>query len=428
MVKTVMKKLQLSILAAMFTLYGCSGSDSAAPAGTETGVLLDSPVINIGYRTETREGVTNSLGEYDYIAGETVTFFIGDLELPSVTATGVVTPLELAGSDDTSDSTVVNIIRLLQTLDADGDPDNGITIADAAITSASQVDFSLSVTDFESSSAVTNLVSSSGSVNTSLISENEAIAHFEDTLVTTDVEFVANANITGIWTTDLTDNDFLAFVFFADGTYVHMEIDEDAPIDEPGEISGMEWGTYTRDSETGELTVTQTFDNNGDTGLTDATNGLTTLFAQVSGDVLTLQFDDNLNGTIEQGESLDFARSASDGLPGVWSTDLTDNDFLALVFFADGTYVHMEIDVEAPIDEPGEPSGMEWGTYTIDSVTGELSVTQTFDNNGDTGLTDAANGLTTLFAQVSGDVLTLQFDDNQNGTIDQDESIDLERQ
>ncbi|KZY86799.1 hypothetical protein A3742_27785 [Oleiphilus sp. HI0071] len=70
----------------------------------------------------------------------------------------------------------------------------------------------------------------------------------------------------------------------------------------------MEWGTYTRNNSTGELTVTQIFDGNGDTGLTDAANGLTTLFAQVSGDVLTLQFDDNLNGTIEDGESLDFQR------------------------------------------------------------------------------------------------------------------------
>ncbi|WP_197466590.1 hypothetical protein, partial [Oleiphilus sp. HI0080] len=191
--------------------------------------------------------------------------------------------------------------------------------------------------------------------------------------------------------------------------------------------SGMEWGTYTRNNSTGELTVTQTFDGNGDTGLTDAVNGLTTLFAQVSGDVLTLQFDDNLNGTIEEDESLEFSRSASNNLLGVWTTDLTDNDLLAFVFFADGTYVHLEVDEEAPIDVSGEPSGMEWGTYTRNNSTGELTVTQIFDGNGDTGLTDAANGLTTLFAQVSGDVLTLQFDDNLNGTIEDGESLDFQR-
>ena len=406
-------------------LVACGGGSSSS-SNTKTGVFLDSPVINIGYRTETLEGVTNSLGEYNYIEGETVTFFIGGLELPPVTAAGTVTPLDLAGSDDTSDSTVVNIIRLLQSLDEDGNPDNGITITAAAKSVATQVDFELSIIDFASSSAVTTLVANSGSTNTVLISQYDAIAHFEDTLVDAGESFVANSNITGIWTTALTDNELLAFVFFADGTYVHMEVDEVAPFDAVGEQSGMEWGTYTRNNTTGELTVTQTFDGNGTTGLTDYV-GQTNLFAQVSGDVLTLQFDDNQNGTIDAGESLEFSRSASSNLLGVWTTALTDNELLAFVFFADGTYVHMEVDEVAPFDAVGEQSGMEWGTYTRNNTTGELTVTQTFDGNGTTGLTDYV-GQTNLFAQVSGDVLTLQFDDNQNGTIDAGESLEFQRQ
>lgn len=285
-----------------------SGGDSSSSTNAKTGVFLDSAVANIGYRTETLAGVTNSAGEYDYIEGETVTFFIGNLELPPVTATGTVTPLDLAASNDTSDSTVVNIIRLLQSLDEDGDPTNGITITDAAKNVATQVDFGLSIAEFESSSAVTTLVANAEALNTVLISENDAIAHFEDTLVDEGEDFVANSNITGIWTTTLTNNELLAFVFFADGTYVHLEVDEVAPTDTGFEPSGMEWGTYTRDNATGQLTVTQTFDGNGDTGLTDAANGLTTLFAQVSGDVLTLQFDDDLSGIIDAGESLEFQR------------------------------------------------------------------------------------------------------------------------
>ncbi len=404
---------------------GSSSSSNNSSTNTQTGVFLDSAVVNIGYRTETLEGVTNSDGKYDYIEGETVTFFIGELEFPPVSAKGTVTPLDLAGSDNTSDSTVVNMIRLLQSLDEDGNPDNGITITDTAKNVATQVNFELSINDFESSIAVTTLVANAGSTNTVIISQNDAIAHFEDTLVDVGENFVANSNISGIWTTSLTDNDLLAFVFFADGTYVHLEVDEETPIDVSGETSGMEWGTYSRNIETGLLTVTQIFDGNGDTGLTDYV-GQTTLFAQVSGDVLTLQFDDNQNGTIDAGESLDFQREASSNLLGVWTTSLTDNDLLAFVFFADGTYVHLEVDEEAPIDVSGETSGMEWGTYSRNSETGLLTVTQIFDGNGDTGLTDFV-GQTTLFAQVSGDVLTLQFDDNQNGTIDAGESLDFQR-
>lgn len=371
--------------------------------------------------------MTNNLGEYEFLEGETVTFFIGELELPSVNAASTVTPLDMANSQDTSDTTVVNIIRLLQTLDEDGDPDNGITITETATTSATQVDFNLSEIDFESSTAVTSLVSSSGSTNTTLISANDAIANFEDTLVDEGEDFIANSNITGVWTTDITDNDFLAFIFFDDGTYVHMEIDEEAPFDEMGEMSGMERGTFSRDNTTGQLTITQTFDNNGDTGLNDAADELTTVFAQVSGDTLTLQFDDNQNGTIEEDESLELSRSASSDLFGVWTTDITDNDFLAFVFFDDGTYVHMEIDEEEPFDETGEMSGMERGTFSRDDTTGQLTITQTFDNNGDTGLNDAVNGSTNLFAQVSSDTLTLQFDDNLNGTIDEGESLEFQR-
>jgi hypothetical protein len=182
---TVMKN-SILIVGLCAGLIACGGGSSSSndndSNNTQTGVFLDSPVANIGYRTETLEGVTNSLGEYDYVEGETVTFFIGDLELPSVTAAGTVTPLDLARSDDTSNSTVVNIIRLLQTLDEDGNPDNGITITETAKSAATQVDFELSITDFELSSAVTILVANSGSSNVVLIPQNDAKIHFEDTL------------------------------------------------------------------------------------------------------------------------------------------------------------------------------------------------------------------------------------------------------
>ena len=87
---------QLIITSLLLPLFACSGgSSSPTTATTETGVFLDSPVINIGYKTETLSGVTGPNGEYDYLPGETVTFFIGDLELPPTLAIGTVTPLDL---------------------------------------------------------------------------------------------------------------------------------------------------------------------------------------------------------------------------------------------------------------------------------------------------------------------------------------------
>jgi hypothetical protein len=394
---STMMKNSILILGLCAGLVACGGGSSSSSnndsTNTQTGVFLDSSVVNIGYRTETLEGVTNSLGEYDYVEGETVTFFIGDLELPPVTAAGTVTPLDLAGSDDTSNSTVVNIIRLLQTLDEDGNPDNGITITETAKSAATQVDFELSITDFESSSAVTNLVANSGSSSTVLVPQSEATAHFEDTLVDEGVDFVANSNIAGIWTTSLTENDLLAFVFFDDGTYAHLEVD----TDDSEEISGMEWGTYSKDSGTGQLTVTQTFDGNGDTGLTDAANGLTTLFAQVSGDVLALQFDDNLNGTIETDESLDFQRQFS----------ALENDFSFDAGTLAGVY-----------EVTGAAGGDFTGThqYTFNE-NGSVDIVYE-DGTADTESWSVNSGGQLVFSGTIADVFTLTSGSQSSGNMD----------
>jgi len=142
------------------------------------GVFLDSPVINIGYRTETLEGVTNAQGTYPYIPGESVTFFIGNLVFPTVTAKGTVTPLDLVGTTDINNPEVINMIRLLQTLDDNGNPDDGLTISDSAATIATQVDFSLSELSFENSTAVKDLIDSAGN-SSNLVATAAAKAHFQ---------------------------------------------------------------------------------------------------------------------------------------------------------------------------------------------------------------------------------------------------------
>ncbi len=146
------------------------------------GVLVDAFVAGIGYRTESRTGVTNERGEFDYLPGETVTFFIGDLVFPSAPAKGIVTPLDMAQTLNPAAPVVLNIARLLQSLDTDGNPNNGITISPIASQSAAPVDFNLSIAQFAALPAVTNLVANSGSVNTTVVSVQEALAHLRDTL------------------------------------------------------------------------------------------------------------------------------------------------------------------------------------------------------------------------------------------------------
>jgi hypothetical protein len=109
-----------------------------------TGVYIDSFVGNISYLTETQSGRTNEEGEFLYITGEMITFSIGGLELPPTLAKAVITPLDIAGSITILDDTVLNIARLMLSLDVDGNPDNGILIDEQAHIQAAAESFSFS--------------------------------------------------------------------------------------------------------------------------------------------------------------------------------------------------------------------------------------------------------------------------------------------
>ena len=171
-------------------LVGCGGSSSSSDSGSGndqddvlTGRFIDSPVEGLSYRTATQNGITNSNGEFSYLAGETVVFGLGDLEFPAVTAAQILTPLEMAGATDINDTGVVNIARLLQSLDKDCDPNNGITISGEALLATAGLSLDFEATNFDSD--VANLVANAGQDDSScmvLIDASQAIAHLQSTL------------------------------------------------------------------------------------------------------------------------------------------------------------------------------------------------------------------------------------------------------
>jgi len=160
---------------------GGGGSDTAVKSETLLkGTFVDSPVENLNYRTSSQTGSTDSAGQFTYKEGETITFSIGGIDLPSVVAKLYVTPLDLVGAN-IDNLSVINISRLLQSLDLDGDSSNGIEIGDEAHVSAqsiNDVDFS----DLNFDSLVINLVANSGSTTTILVSATIAIDHLQLTL------------------------------------------------------------------------------------------------------------------------------------------------------------------------------------------------------------------------------------------------------
>lgn len=167
-----------------FLLAGCGGSGGGnSNQAVLTGQFVDSPVSGLKYQTASQSGTTNEKGEFRYIAGENVTFSVGNVVFSAVASNTVITPLDLANTSDIKDQRVGNILVFLQSLDADGDPSNGITIpADAMAKAKAAINFNVPPQEFATNPNVLNLIGDSASVPKRLVALEAAVAHFQETL------------------------------------------------------------------------------------------------------------------------------------------------------------------------------------------------------------------------------------------------------
>jgi hypothetical protein len=181
-------------LAVMLTACGSSGGSDTEQkttttpvvisppisVATYTGQFLDSAVSGLNYKTTTQSGQTNELGEFTFQMDEMITFSIGSIELPNTVARLYLTPLEIYQTTNINQVEVVNLLRLLQSLDLDGDASNGIEITEVVHQLATDLTIDFSANDFELQ--VSELIEQSGSANQEIISPEAAIAHFQQTL------------------------------------------------------------------------------------------------------------------------------------------------------------------------------------------------------------------------------------------------------
>lgn len=167
-----MKKITVALMISIWFLAGCgggggggsssgvstssstsSGSDTASSQGfsntvvygsytppapgasssPQVGVFVDAPVAGLEYSTAPtgHSGTTNINGEFIYDTGDTVTFKIGKLILGAASGGAQVTPLNIVGTNDVNNAKVVSILRTLQSIDQDGNPNNGIQISNS---------------------------------------------------------------------------------------------------------------------------------------------------------------------------------------------------------------------------------------------------------------------------------------------------------
>lgn len=353
-----------------------------------TGVFLDAAVENIKFETASQSGQTNQAGEFQYLAGESVTFSLGALIFPSTTAAAVITPIDILAASAVTDDAVVNMVRLLLSLDLDGDASNGIQLSDAAANVATDhIDFFVSSAEFATNDAVLSLIQNGGQNHSvmELVGAEEALAHFETTLQEQGIVLprLVGAYRETVRADDEDTSEEVLFVFRDDNVYYFMEINN--------QLSGndFEFGAFSYQLK--RLKVNALLDANNDLGL----NGIE--------DGIHLELTDNGFELIPDDVSAPYVfekvGASGQGLVGAWL--LQHEDEVVFVFSDDGFFFAMQ-----PMDEQGGV-GMEYGTYQYDPVSGLIDFTVILNSSGDTLTAGGAPDT----AVVEGDTMTFTVPD-----------------
>ncbi len=147
--KRVLVVLLLSFI--VIGIIGCGGGEptkfnvNIKEKGSNVGVLLDSKVIGAYYETNSEiTGKTNQDGEYYYEDGDIINFYVGNIKLGQAKGSQLTTVFDF---DDPA-----KVAVLLQSLDLDGNPNNGIDISEEDFEKMRHSTFTLNEVDPDSSS------------------------------------------------------------------------------------------------------------------------------------------------------------------------------------------------------------------------------------------------------------------------------------
>jgi len=168
----------LFMIVTLLTACCCDDDETSTPksgVSVQTGHFVDSPVQGLSYETESQKGVTDVNGSFFFMEGETITFSISPTEEQyqgekvvlgqSVPAKSQMSPVDLVPSasaqkDPIKNRAVTNISRLLQSLDQDGNTENGIFLSDTIRNEIAgrPIFFDISTTDFSTDTEITALM------------------------------------------------------------------------------------------------------------------------------------------------------------------------------------------------------------------------------------------------------------------------------
>ncbi len=250
----------LLLFAAVF-LTACGGGSNSSSGTTLTGQFVDSPVSGLRYTTASTSGFTAADGTFSYKAGETVQFLVGDILIGSASGKSIVTPVDLVtGAVDETNPQVTNIVRFLQTIDADGNPANGIDITTVANNAGNgqSMDFTLAQGVFDADGNIQTLIANMTTANGTgrpLISIADAQNNFRLALLgllAGDYQGTFSGDDTGTWTATINSAGVLT------GTVASNSI---GTVNASGNINSS--GQATMSGTVGSTVFSGTFSNTG---------------------------------------------------------------------------------------------------------------------------------------------------------------------
>ena len=123
----ISKLASVVLIAGSFALIGCSndtdngGSDNYISSNVGSGYYVDNAVAGVDYVCGNQGGITGSDGKFTFEVGKDCTFSLADIMLRKVNAENLVNNTKIVENN-------ITVATLLQSIDADGDLNNGIQI------------------------------------------------------------------------------------------------------------------------------------------------------------------------------------------------------------------------------------------------------------------------------------------------------------
>jgi len=408
------------VLAAQLTACGggAIGSLLSSPAEKTTGeqantlltgTFVDSPVAGLAYVTSSGlSGVTDAQGRFQFHAGDTLTFRIAGVDIGTAASSATLTPASLAGGDEDS-ARFSNLLVMLQSLDTDGDPANGITLSPSLpADQVRDIVALLDVNPFDFGDGGYNVALQNLAAGGYIRSLEEAARHYENAMGLLDA-FLGDA--AGVWQATGADGSAYVLRLSTSGRYVLASAQAASPA-----TSGLSQGTLARDPQ-GQWAV---HDVKLDTRSTPAPASL-----QV-GESLGLQLTKSAQGVAQDQLvlsrtlgplSLVFHRAAqSADLAGAWSTSSELKPGSLMLLFGEpdpqtgqGAITVLDPEGDVSCEVGGQPiPGVEQGMFALDG-NGISFLTPSVDTNGCSGIHDGQSPIGPLVYTVSPDGSSLSL-------------------